>query len=92
MCAEKAFGQEKKVKNERAIMATQGAMMLELMRGKPCRNIRAIKRDVDGRDIKQVVLKLLARECSVQGSFAAIQDRLLRKMLQEDPANAGRVP
>ena len=46
-------------------MATQGAMMLELMRGKPGRNNRAVKRDTDGRNIDGVVSELLTRECSV---------------------------
>ena len=73
-------------------MATQGAMMLELMRGKPGRNNRVVKRNIDGRDIEEVASERLARECSGQGSVAAIRDRLVREILQEDPANAGRVP
>ena len=73
-------------------MATQGAMMLEVMRGKPGRNNRATKRDVDARNIEDVVSELLAWQCSVQGSVAAIRDRRVRKMLQDNPANAGKVP
>ena len=73
-------------------MVTQGAIMLELMRAKTGRKNRAVECDVDGSDIGEVISKLLARECSVQCSMAAIRDRLVRKMLQEDPANVGRVP
>ena len=73
-------------------MAKQGPMMEYLMRGKPGRNNREIKRDINGHNIDEVVSELLARECSVQGFVAAIRDRLLRKVLQDDPANAGMVP
>ena len=73
-------------------MATQGEMMVELMRGKVGRNNRAVKRDVDRLDIEEVVSELLAWEYSVQGSVAAIRDRLMRNILQDDPANAGKVP
>ena len=85
-------GLQARRKKKLAIMAMQGPMMENLMRGKPGRNNRATKRDIDGRNIDEVVAELLARECSVQGSVAAIRDRLLRKVLQDDPANAGKVP
>ena len=52
----------------------------------------ATKREVDGRDIEDVVAELLARECSVQGSEAAIRERLVRRILLDDPANEGQVP
>ena len=39
-------------------MATHGAMMLALMRGKPGRNNRAVKRDIDALNIEDVVSEL----------------------------------
>ena len=56
------------------------------------RNRRATKREVDGRDIEEVVAELLVRECSVQGFVAAIRERLVRRILLDDPANEGLVP
>ena len=73
-------------------MARQGAMMLELMRGLPGQNNRAVKRDVDGRNIDEVILELVARESGTLGSVATIRDRLVRCILREDPKNKGKVP
>ena len=56
------------------------------------RDRRAAKREVDGRNIEDVVVELLARECSVQGSMAAIRERLVRRILLDDSANEGLVP
>ena len=66
--------------------------MLELMRRKPGWNNRAVKRDVNGRDIDKVVSELLAQDCSIQCFVTAIRDRLVRCILREGPKKVPSSP
>ena len=57
-------------------------MMLELMKN---RKNRAVKRDVDGRDIDEVVSELLAQGYSFQGSVTAIRNEFASQLVRVFP-------
>ena len=53
---------------------------------------RALKFEIVGRDLADVVAELQARSCSTEGSEAELKERLLRQLLKQVPALHKRVP
>ena len=79
---------EFETKSLRARMAEQGALVRT---SKLDRHHRDTQRGVYGRNIEEVTAELQARACSIQGSIAAIRDRLVRRILLENPDYEGKV-